>query len=72
MLIANIFLKNGEVIPYDRFSMKIRRLRNGLWTSLKGSSYFSSNFNFVVGKGRIRHTTTLKLNDDFLNRLKID
>ena len=23
MLIANIFLKNGEVIPYDRFSMKI-------------------------------------------------
>ena len=23
MLIANIFLKNGEVIPYDRFSMNI-------------------------------------------------
>ena len=30
------------------------------------------NFEINVGKGRIRHTTTLKLNDKFLDRLKID
>ena len=29
-------------------------------------------FEINVGKGRIRHTTTLNLNDEFLDRLKID
>ena len=29
-------------------------------------------FEITIGKGRIRHTTTLKLNDEFLDRLKID
>ena len=37
MLIANIFLKNGEVISYDRFSKKRVNLRAGLWPSLKNS-----------------------------------
>ena len=39
----------------------------------KGSpepSQFNSEIN--VGKSRIRHTTTLKLNYEFLDRLKID
>jgi len=39
----------------------------------KGSSdpsYFIFEIN--DGKSRIRHTTTLKLNDELLNRLKID
>ena len=29
-------------------------------------------FEINVGKRRIRHTTTLKLNDEFQDRLKID
>ena len=29
-------------------------------------------FEINVGKGRIRHKTTLNLNDEFLDRLKID
>ena len=29
-------------------------------------------FGINVGKSRIRHTTTLKLNNEFLDRLKID
>ena len=40
---------------------------------IKGSSdpsHFILDIN--VEKGRIRHTTTLKLNDEFLDRLKID
>ena len=33
-----------------------------------------SHFSFEIngGKSRIRHTTTLKLNDELLDRLKID
>ena len=39
---------------------------------LKGSSDPSHIiFEINVGKRRIRHTTTLKLNDEFLDRLKI-
>ena len=38
---------------------------------IKGSSDPSHFINEInVGKGRIRHTTTLKLNDEFLDRLK--
>ena len=33
-------------------------------------SHFIYEFN--VGKSRVRHTTTLKLNNEFLYRLKID
>ena len=29
-------------------------------------------FEINIGKGRIRHATTPKLNDEFLDRLKID
>ena len=29
-------------------------------------------FEFNVGKGRIRHATTMNLNDEYLDRLKID
>ena len=41
----------------------------------KGSSdpsHFTSIFEINVGKRRIRHTTTLKLNGEFQDRLKID
>ena len=39
----------------------------------KGSSYLSHFiFKMNLGKVRIRHKTTLKLNDEFLHRLKID
>ena len=39
----------------------------------KGSSYQSHFiFKMNLGKVRIRHKTTLKLNDEFLHRLKID
>ena len=42
-------------------------------TGFKGSPDPSHYiFEINAGKGRIRHTTTLKLNDEFLNRLKID
>ena len=43
------------------------------FSDFKGSS--DSNhfiFEIDVGKSRIRHTTTLKLNDEFLNRIKMD
>ena len=40
---------------------------------IKGSSDPSHFiFGITVGKSRIRHTTTLKVNNEFLNRLKID
>ena len=41
----------------------------------KGSldpSHKSIIFEIDVGKSRIRHTTTLKLNDEFRDRLQID
>ena len=41
--------------------------------NFKGSLYPNHFiFEINIGKGRIRHTTTLKLNDEFLDRLKID
>ena len=39
---------------------------------IKGSSDSSHIFEINVGKRQIRHTTTLKLNNEFLDRLKID
>ena len=40
---------------------------------LKGSSdQIQFIFENNVGKSRIRHTTTLKLNDEYQDRLKID
>ena len=45
---------------------------NGQWDRFKGSSDPSQFiFEINVGKGRIRHTTTLKLDGEFINRLKI-
>ena len=41
--------------------------------SIKGSSDASHFiFEINVGKSRIRHTTTLKLSNEFLDRLKIE
>ena len=41
--------------------------------TLKGSSDPSQFiFEINVGKSRIRHTTTVKLNDEFLDRHEID
>ena len=43
------------------------------WIQTKSSSDPSHFiFEINVGKRRIRYTTTLKLNDEFLDRLKID
>ena len=51
--------------------VKLRQV--GGSTNFKGSSdpnHFIFEIN--VGKKRIRHGTTLKLNDEFLDRLQID
>ena len=54
-------------------SLKLKRLPAGKSPVLKGSSDpCRFIFEINVGKMRIRHTTTLKLNDEFLHRLKID
>ena len=45
-------------------------LKLGWFKSSLCPSHFIFDIN--VGKRRIRHTTTLKLDDEFLNRLKID
>ena len=46
---------------------------NSKFLSFKGSSYQSYFiFEINVGKSRIRHTTTLKLNEKVLDRLQID
>ena len=49
------------------------KFENKRSSSIKGSSYpIDVIFEFDVGKSRIRYTTPLKLNDEFLDRLKID
>ena len=54
-------------------TLSLKRLPAGKSPVLKGSSDPSHFiFEINVGKRRIRHTTTLKLNDEFLDRLKID
>ena len=50
--------------------MKYFYIKPWLNTGFKGS-LDRSHFIFLI-QCRIRHTTTLKLNDEFLDRLKID
>ena len=65
-----IFLRQVSGISY---SVKTSTYRLAWGDSLKGSSDPSHFiFKINVGKRRIRHRTTLKLNDEFLDRLQFD
>ena len=53
--------------------IELSLVNNNLEIEMKGISDPSHFiFEINVGKRRIRHTTTLKLIDEFLDRLKID
>ena len=55
--------------PLESLKIVERKLR---CATVKGSSDPSHFFEINVGKRRSRHATTLKLNDEFLDQLKIE
>ena len=50
----------------------VKAMEAGVSNFKTGSNPGHFSFEIDVGKRRIRHRTTMKLNDDFLDRLKID
>ena len=63
---ASSFLFNDKT----PFLVQTHTIKHILVKDSSDSKYFIFEIN--VGKSRIRHTTTLKLNDEFLDRLQID
>ena len=64
-LIQAVGVKNGNVISTSLIpSMSLYSILRVVWTHF----IYENN----VGKRRIRYITTLKLNDEFLDRLKVD
>ena len=50
----------------------VKAMEAGVSIFKAGSDPGNLSLEIDVGKSRIRHRTTMKLNDDFLDRLKID
>ena len=66
-------LINKYFINFVRFLVRnLRTVWSKLIKEIKGRSDPSHFFEIIVGNSRIWHTTTQKLNDEFLDRLKID
>ena len=75
-------LRQGPfIIPHDSCGMRLIRddfhrkdaphfIRLPMFEASSDQIHFIFEIN--VGKSRIRHITTLKLNDEFLDRVKID